>query len=237
MKKESVISLKNVWKTYNPGENPVHAAREINLDIKKGEFVTIVGPSGAGKSTIMNLVGCLDTPSKGKILLNGHDVSKLSESRLAQIRGKEIGFVFQQFNLIPTLTAEENVLLPMTFQEKDRTEGMKKARNLLKILGLENRAIHKPSELSGGEKQRVSIARALANSPNVILADEPTGNLDSKTGKEVMKILENINKNGSTVILITHDLNLVGQAKRTIFLKDGIIEKIKSNKRGKKIAK
>ena len=236
MKKSDVISLKNVWKTYTMGESKLDAAKNINLDIKKGEFVVIIGPSGAGKSTIMNLVGCLDVPSKGHIFLDGRDVSKMHESELSKIRGQKIGFIFQQFNLIPTLTAAENVFLPMSFQDVERKDGMIKAEKLLNMVGLQKRSHHKPSELSGGERQRVAIARSLANTPSVILADEPTGNLDSKTGKEVMATLSKIHQEGATVVLITHDLNLVKHAERTIFLKDGMIEKI-TNGRKKKVMK
>ena len=235
MKRGSIISLKNVWKTYHMGDNILHAVKNIDLDIKEGEFIAIIGPSGAGKSTIMNLVGCLDIPSKGKIFLENKDVSKLPESKLAQIRGKIIGFVFQQFNLIPSLTALENVVLPMTFQGKERKKNMKKANDLLDLVGLSERITHYPNELSGGEKQRVAISRSLANSPKVILADEPTGNLDSKTGKQVMELLNKIHNEGSTVILVTHDINLVDHAERVVFIKDGAIEKIeKNNKKRKK---
>ncbi len=235
MKRRDVISLKNVWKSYQMGKSALHAAKKIDLDIKEGELIAVVGPSGAGKSTIMNLIGCLDIPTKGKILLDGKDISKMSESELSNIRGRKIGFVFQQFNLIPSLSALENVYLPMSFQDTNRISGIKKAESILKDVGMEHRLHHKPSELSGGERQRVSIARALANSPEIILADEPTGNLDSKTGKNVMQLLEKIHKKGSTVVLITHDLHLVKDAERIIFLKDGVIEKIKKNgkKRGK----
>ncbi|MBT3438595.1 ABC transporter ATP-binding protein [Candidatus Woesearchaeota archaeon] len=234
MKVESVISLKNVWRSYQMGDSVLHAAKQINLEIPKGEFIAIVGPSGAGKSTIMNLIGCLDIPTKGKIFLDNKDISKLKESDLSNIRGKKIGFVFQQFNLLPSLSALENVYLPMSFQNTDRTKGIKKAEQLLKKVGMSHRLHHKPSELSGGERQRVSIARSLANSPEIVLADEPTGNLDTKTGKNVMDLLNEIHQTGSTVILITHDLHLVKHAERIIFLKDGIIEKMKKNgKRGK----
>tara|TARA_Y100000310_G_scaffold307978_1_gene350626 strand:+ start:554 stop:1258 length:705 start_codon:yes stop_codon:yes gene_type:complete len=232
MKRGNVISLKNVWKSYQMGDSLLHAAKKIDLDIKEGELIAVVGPSGAGKSTIMNLIGCLDIPTKGRILLDGRDISKMNESELSNIRGRKIGFVFQQFNLIPSLSALENVYLPMSFQNSNRISGIKKAESILKDVGMEHRLHHKPSELSGGERQRVSIARALANSPEIILADEPTGNLDSKTGKNVMQLLEKIHRNGSTVVLITHDMHLVKDVERIIFLKDGIIEKIKKN--GKK---
>ncbi len=237
MKKGSVISLKNVWKTYNMGDTELHAVRDISLDIQQGEFVIIVGPSGSGKSTMLDMVGCLAVPSKGKIFLEGKDVSSMGESELARIRGKKIGFIFQQFNLINTLTAEENVYLPMSFQDMPRQEGMDRSKKLLSQVGLKQRTTHRPTELSGGERQRVAIARSLANQPNVILADEPTGNLDSKTGHEVMDMLEDIHQKGATVVLITHDLNLIDHAERTIFLKDGMIEKIQKRKvkaRGKK---
>ena len=229
MKKNDVISLKNVWKTYKMGETTLDAAKKINIDIKKGEFVVILGPSGSGKSTIMNLIGCLDEPTKGHIFLDEKDVSLMHESELSRIRGQKIGFIFQQFNLIPTLTAAENVFLPMSFQGVERKEGLEKAKKLLKMVGLGDRSHHKPTELSGGERQRVAIARSMANSPSVILADEPTGNLDSKTGQEVMEMLNKINEEGATVILITHDLNLVKHAERTIFLKDGMVEKVTNN--------
>jgi len=220
------------------GDTDLHAVKNISLDIKKGEFVVIVGPSGAGKSTMLDMIGCLDIPTKGTILLEDKDVSKMGESELSRIRGKKIGFIFQQFNLIQTLTAAENVYLPMSFQDVDRKTGMEKAHRLLKQVGLDKRSTHKPTELSGGERQRVAIARALANSPKLILADEPTGNLDSKTGKEVMNMLDKINADGATVVLITHDTDLIHHSERTIYLKDGIIEKTSTTKkRGKKNAK
>tara|TARA_Y100000310_G_C20685083_1_gene818463 strand:+ start:741 stop:1454 length:714 start_codon:yes stop_codon:yes gene_type:complete len=229
MVSENIIVLKNVWKSYDMGKGYVHAVKNIDLEIKKGEFVAIVGPSGAGKSTMMNLVGCLDTPTKGQIYLKGVDVGKVDESKLAQLRGKTIGFVFQQFNLIPSLNSEENVFLPMSFQGIDRERGLNKSREILGDFGMNHREKHYPNELSGGERQRVAISRALANNPEVVLADEPTGNLDSKTGKQVMKILNKIHESGTTVILVTHDLHLVDHAERVVFIKDGIIEKIKRN--------
>lgn len=226
--KKVVIELRHVWKTYEMGSAMVHALRDVSLQIFQGEFVAVVGPSGSGKSTMMNLIGCLDLPSKGHIFLDGHDISKLSESDLATIRGKKIGFVFQQFNLIPTLTALDNVTLPMMFQGAPSTQRQERGMNLLTHFGLKDRALHKPTELSGGQSQRVAISRALANNPEVVLADEPTGNLDSKTGAEVMETLEHIHmKQGKTVVLVTHDLNLVHHAERVIYLKDGLIEKVK----------
>jgi putative ABC transport system ATP-binding protein len=226
--KKVVIELKNVWKTYEMGSTMVHALQGVSLQIFQGEFVAVVGPSGSGKSTMMNLIGCLDLPSKGQIYLDGHDISRLSESNLATIRGKKIGFVFQQFNLIPTLSALDNVALPMMFQGTAQSTRDTRAMNLLTHFGLKERAYHKPTELSGGQSQRVAISRALANDPEVVLADEPTGNLDSKTGAEVMETLKHIHlKQGKTVVLVTHDLNLVHHAERVIYLKDGSIEKVK----------
>ena len=222
---ESIIELKNVCKNYQVGESKVEAACHINLDIKKGDFIAIVGPSGSGKSTVMNLVGALDLASEGDIFLDGQNIEHLSENELAKIRGKKIGFIFQTFNLIPTLTALENVVLPMMFQDYKREERKIRAEKLLKEIGLEKRANFLVTKLSGGERQRVAIARALANEPEVILADEPTGNLDSKTGKQVIEILKNLNKQGKTIILVTHDLEKAKQAKRIIKLRDGRIEK------------
>ena len=218
---KSVIELKDVWKIYDLGEVKVEAVRGANLDIKKGEFVSIMGPSGSGKSTLMNMVGCLDTPTKGTIYLEGKDIAHMEESELAQIRGKIIGFVFQQFNLIPTLTALENVTLPMLFQGIEQDERHKIARDLLIAVGLGDRITFNPTQLSGGEQQRVAIARALANDPDVILADEPTGNLDSVTGKDIMGLLSELNKKGKTIIVITHDVNIAKKAERVIYLKDG----------------
>lgn len=230
MKKDAVIKLEDVWKTYKMGEVKVNALRGVNLEIKRGEFVSIMGPSGSGKSTLVNSVGCLDVPTKGRILLDGHDISHLSESALAQIRGKKIGFVFQQFNLINTLTALENVMLPMTFQGYDREVRIERAKELLELVELGDRINHKPNELSGGQQQRVAIARALANNPEVILADEPTGNLDTSTGKIVMEFLKKLHsKDGKTIIMVTHDDYLAKAAERIEFLKDGQIVKTLRN--------
>ncbi len=226
-----VIELKDVWKTYEMGNNQINALKDVSLRIDKGEFVAVVGPSGSGKTTLMNLIGCLDLPTKGNILLNGKDITKLSESTLANLRGRSIGFIFQQFNLIPTLTALENVTLPMMFQGINPALRLETGTSLLAKFGLKDRINHKPNELSGGQSQRVAISRSLANNPDLILADEPTGNLDSKTGLEVMDFLTEIHKNeGKTIVLVTHDLDLVHQAERVIYLKDGSIEKI--TKRG-----
>lgn len=221
-----VIKLKNVWKIYQRGEIPIPALRGIDLDINQGEFVAITGPSGSGKSTMMNIVGCLDTATKGTIYLDNKDISLLPESKLAEIRGKKIGFIFQQFNLIPTLTALENVMLPMEFQDVPTNESKKRAEKVLTLVGLKDRIDHRPSELSGGQAQRVAIARALANDPEIILADEPTGNLDSKTGVYIMKFLSDLHKkNKKTVVIITHDLHLAKSAKKIIQIKDGQITK------------
>ena len=222
---EEIIRLENVHKDFQMGESKVQAVEAVNLRIKKGDFIAIVGPSGSGKSTMMNLVGALDLATEGDIFLDGQNIEHLHESDLAKIRGKKIGFIFQTFNLIPTLTALENIMLPMIFQEYSAEERRQRGEELLKKIGLEKRMGHLPSELSGGEMQRVAIARALANNPEVILADEPTGNLDSKTGKQVITILKNLNKQGKTIIMVTHDLEMAKQAKRIIRLRDGRIEK------------
>ncbi len=217
-----VIELQDVWKIYNMGNVEVPALRGISLKVFHGEFVAIMGPSGSGKSTAMNMVGCLDVPTRGKIFLSGQDISQLSESDLAQIRGKKIGFIFQTFNLMPGLTALENIMLPMTFQGVPRDQREKRAKELLVSVGLGDRLNHKPMELSGGQQQRVAIARSLANNPEVILADEPTGNLDTKTGREVMTMLSDLHsREGKTIVMVTHDPNVAKYAKRSVNLKDG----------------
>ncbi len=238
MKKKTLIELKDVWKTYHLGDNVLDVLKNVNVQINKGEFVTIIGPSGSGKSTLMNQVGVLDLPSKGEIFLEGKNISVLSESDLAQLRGRKIGFIFQQFNLIPTLTALENVVLPAIFQEISEEERLKKAKELLKMVDLGDRMHHRPNELSGGQQQRVAIARALINDPEIILADEPTGNLDSKSGQQVMHMLANLHtKNNKTIILVTHDIELVKYSEKTIYLKDGEVIKVKENHRRRKIEK
>jgi len=219
--KESIIKLDDVWKIYRMGEVDVKALRGLSLEILPEEFVAIMGPSGSGKSTLLNLVGCLDIPTKGTVFLEGQDISELHESDLAQIRGRTIGFVFQTFNLMPGLTASENVMLPMTFQGIPAYEREERANKLLDMVGLEKRGHHKPSELSGGQQQRVAIARSLANDPDVILADEPTGNLDSKTGREVMDMLSKLNKDGKTIVMVTHDVSLSKYADRIVHIMDG----------------
>jgi len=226
MSKEVIIELKNVWKTYQMGKIEVHALRGLTLKVYKGEFLAIMGPSGSGKSTAMNMIGCLDVPTKGKILLSGKDISHMSESNLAQIRGRKIGFIFQTFNLLNTLTAKENIKLPMTFQDFESEEREKKAEQLLEMVELGDRMDHKPTELSGGQQQRVAIARSLSNSPEVVLADEPTGNLDSKTGDRVLDFLKRLHKEkGTTIVMVTHDRKVAEQADRMEYLKDGIIVK------------
>lgn len=227
---KEIIKLKNVHKHYHGGEQLVKAVDNINLTIKKGEFIAIVGPSGSGKSTLMNLVGALDLATIGAIYLDKQNIEHLSESDLATIRGKKIGFVFQTFNLIPTLDALENVMIPMLFQNYPKHERIERGKQLLKEMGLEKRMHHLPGQLSGGECQRVAIARALANDPEIILADEPTGNLDSKTGKKIIEVLKNLNKKGKTMIMVTHDTDLAREAGRIIHIKDGKIVKIGNGK-------
>ncbi len=220
----SIIKLENVWKIYQMGKVNVEALRGLNLDIMKGEFVSVMGPSGSGKSTAVNMVGCLDLPTKGTVWLDGRDITTLSESELAQVRGRKIGFIFQQFNLINTLTALQNVMLPMMFQGIAEMQRIERSRQLLAQVGLAERMHHKPSELSGGQQQRVAIARALANDPEVILADEPTGNLDSKTGSAVMAFLKELHTaQKKTIIMVTHDRQLAAHADRIAYLKDGKI--------------
>ncbi|OIO40368.1 hypothetical protein CO154_02525 [Candidatus Pacearchaeota archaeon CG_4_9_14_3_um_filter_31_7] len=225
MKTKPIIKLHNVCKDYQMGDSVVKALSNIDLEIHKGDFIAITGPSGSGKSTMMNLVGCLDVPTEGHIFLDSYDITMLQESQLAKIRGKKIGFIFQQFNLMQNLNAKENIMMPMMFQNissKDRDE---KAEQLLRAVELTDREKHKPGEMSGGQQQRVAIARALSNNPEVILADEPTGNLDSKTGEIVMEFLKKLNSEGKTIIIVTHDLNIAKQAKRIIKLRDGAIIK------------
>ncbi len=226
-----LVVLKDVWKTYQMGEVKVHALRNVTVEIKQGDFVAIVGPSGSGKSTMMNLVGCLDTPTKGSIFLNSKNISEMSESDLASLRGRTIGFIFQQYNLIPNMSAFENVLLPLELQEFDQGNSEKRARDILKLVGLGDRMGSRPNQLSGGQQQRVSIARSLAVDPEIILADEPTGSLDSVTGREVIETLYNFWKTkGKTIILVTHDLNLARYAHRFIELKDGEVVRVEKNK-------
>lgn len=224
---KSLIKLINVWKIYQMGEVEFAALKGINLEIYEGEFVIVLGPSGSGKSTLMNLLGCLDLPSKGTVFLEGRDISTLEESELAKIRGQMIGFIFQSFNLLPTLNTIENVLLPLEFQETNLGEAKKRAEDLLGIVGLSEKKKNLPSQLSGGQRQRVAIARSLAVNPPVILADEPTGNLDSKTGYFILDFLSDLHKKEKkTIIIVTHDVELVKYATRVVYIRDGNIEKI-----------
>jgi putative ABC transport system ATP-binding protein len=221
---ELLIELNDVKKTYKLGDVEVNVLNNVDLRINKKEFVAIMGPSGSGKSTLLHMIGCLDRPSSGNIHLDGVDISKLSDSQLARLRGSKIGFVFQSFNLYPTLNALENVELPMMIIEKDSKERKKRALELLRIVGMVERAEHLPSQLSGGEKQRVAIARSLANNPSLILADEPTGNLDSKTGQEIMTFLAKLQKRGGkTIVMVTHEKDIAKYAERTIRMRDGEI--------------
>jgi putative ABC transport system ATP-binding protein len=223
---EVLIRLENVKKTYMMGKVPVGALRGINMHVYRGEFIAIMGPSGSGKSTLMNTLGALDVPTGGKIYFEGKDILKFSESELARLRGKKVGFIFQQFNLIPTLTAVENVALPMVFQGVPERERLSRAKRLLAMLGLSHRLYHRPMEMSGGEQQRVAIARAFANDPDVILADEPTGNLDSHTGKQIMALLKDMHlKENKTIIVVTHDPLIAGYAETLVNIRDGQIVK------------
>lgn len=217
-----LIKLEDIWKTYQMGKVQVEALRGVSLHIAPGDFMAIMGPSGSGKSTLLNTIGCLDVPSSGKVFLEEQDISQLKQSGLAQIRGRKIGFVFQQFNLLPGLNALENVILPMTFQGVSEKKSRERAENLLNLVGLRKRIFHQPAELAGGEQQRVAIARALVNDPDVILADEPTGNLDSLTGKKIMDILINLHQEeGKTVIVVTHDPYIASYARKMFNLQDG----------------
>jgi putative ABC transport system ATP-binding protein len=220
----TVISVKDLRKTYIMGTNQVNALQSITLDISRNEYVALMGPSGSGKSTLMNLLGCLDTPTSGEYWLNGTNVSSMSDSELAEVRNKEIGFVFQTFNLLPRLSALENVALPLVYAGMSRTQRLKRAEEVIDAVGLTDRMDHKPNELSGGQRQRVAIARALVNNPSIILADEPTGNLDTKTSYEIMDILEHIHKAGNTIILVTHEQDIAEHAHRIVRLRDGLIE-------------
>lgn len=230
----TLIELQDVKKYYEMGDNIVKAVDGVSVKVEKGDFVAIMGPSGSGKSTMMNLVGSLDLATHGDIFLGGKDIEHLSESDLAQLRGKKIGFIFQSFNLIPNLTAKENVMLPMLFQNMPREAREKRAEELLKMVDLQEREDHYPNQLSGGQQQRVAIARALANNPEVILADEPTGNLDTKTGEMVMSFLEKLNKEGKTIIMVTHDPQRAqNHAKKIYWIKDGKVEKLTKKIKGR----
>ncbi len=220
-----VIDIENITKHYVMGDETVHALRGVTLQIRRNEYLAIMGPSGSGKSTLMNMVGCLDTPSSGRYEFNGKDVSSMDGDELAEIRNKEIGFVFQTFNLLPRSTSLRNVELPLIYAGIDPETREERASQVLRDVGLGDRMQHKPNELSGGQRQRVAIARALVNNPSIILADEPTGNLDSKTGEEIMGLLENLYERGNTVILVTHEPQIAAHARRSVHLRDGVIEK------------
>lgn len=225
MKKEQgIIHLEGIRKSYFMGKNELEVLKGISLDIYKNEYVALMGPSGSGKSTLMNILGCLDTPGSGTYVLNGHDVSKMEDNELAGIRNREIGFVFQQFNLLPRLTAAENVALPLVYAGMGRKLRNEKAKHVLDLVSLSDRSHHKPNELSGGQCQRVAIARALVNDPSIILADEPTGNLDTKTSYEIMDIFDRLYKNGNTIVVVTHEEDIANHARRIVRLRDGVIE-------------
>lgn len=226
----SLIELKSIAKIYQMGNLEVKALQNISLEIKKNEYVALMGPSGSGKSTLMNILGCLDTPSLGDYILNSTDVSRLEDNQLAEIRNKEIGFVFQTFNLLPRYSALENVALPLIYSGIGKEEREKRAKEVLAQVGLEDRMTHKPNELSGGQRQRVAVARALVNKPSIILADEPTGNLDSKTSVEIMQLFSDIHKLGNTVILVTHEKDIAEHAHRIVRLIDGLVESDENNK-------
>jgi len=219
-----IIKTENLTKDYETGTQVVNALKGINLSVEKGEFLSIMGPSGSGKTTLMNIIGCLDSPTNGSYYLNNKSVSKLDDDELAKIRNEEIGFVFQSFHLLARNTAFDNVMLPLKYAGVSKEEATKRSNNVLDLVGLSSRSKHTPAELSGGQQQRVAIARALVNKPSILFADEPTGNLDSKTGQDVMKIFKDLNKNGQTIILITHEDSIAKQSNRIITIMDGLIE-------------
>jgi putative ABC transport system ATP-binding protein len=223
--KMALIETRDLWKTYVMGSEEIHALRGVSIEIQRGEYVAIMGPSGSGKSTLMNLIGCLDTPSKGTYLLNGKEVSQMNDNELARIRNEEIGFVFQTFNLLPRATALHNVELPLVYAGVPSKERQDRAKGALDKVELSQRMTHRPNELSGGQRQRVAIARALVNNPSILLADEPTGNLDSKTGQEIMALFARLHETGNTIVLVTHEADVASFAHRTISIRDGMVEK------------
>jgi putative ABC transport system ATP-binding protein len=219
-----VIEIKHIKKEYVMGSQVIAALKDVSLSINKGEYVALMGPSGSGKSTLMNILGCLDSPSAGSYKLNNTEVAEMTDDQLALVRNKEIGFIFQTFNLLPRLTALENVALPMVYAGMSKADRTKRAEEVMAMVGLKDRMTHKPNELSGGQRQRVAIARALVNNPSIILADEPTGNLDTKTSYEIMAIMEDISRHGNTVIIVTHEEDIARHARRIMRLRDGLIE-------------
>ncbi|RZK78948.1 MAG: ABC transporter ATP-binding protein [Pedobacter sp.] len=225
MDNKALINIKDIGRKYVIGAEVIHALKSVSLDIFKGEFVALMGPSGSGKSTLMNILGCLDTPSKGDYVLNGINVSQMSDDELAEVRNKEIGFVFQTFNLLPRSTSLDNVALPLIYAGVNKKDRDARSQKALENVGLGNRVTHKPNELSGGQRQRVAVARALINNPSIILADEPTGNLDTKTSIEIMGLLEEIHSKGNTIILVTHEEDIAQHAHRIVRMRDGLIEK------------
>ncbi|MEO9802553.1 MAG: ABC transporter ATP-binding protein [Reichenbachiella sp.] len=231
-----IIKTREIARKYVMGAETIHALKSISISIDKGEYVAFMGPSGSGKSTLMNIIGCLDTPSLGTYILNNHDVSDLDENELAEIRNKEIGFVFQTFNLLPRSTALENVALPLVYAGMGKSDREERAHEVLKGVGLGDRATHRPNELSGGQRQRVAIARALVNNPSIILADEPTGNLDSKTSYDIMELFEQLHSQGNTIIMVTHEEDIAQYAHRVIRLRDGMIESDEVNQEVKRVA-
>ena len=231
---EGIIHLEDIKKSYFMGKQELPVLKGLSIDIFKNEYVALMGPSGSGKSTLMNIIGCLDTPTEGRYVLNNNDVSKMLDDSLAEVRNKEIGFVFQQFNLLPRLTAAENVALPLVYAGMSKKERIEKAMRMLEMVQLTDRSHHRPNELSGGQCQRVAIARALVNDPAIILADEPTGNLDSKTSQEIMDIFETIYNNGNTIVVVTHEEDIANHSRRIVRLRDGVIETDQLNSKFKK---
>ncbi len=233
---KALITVKDIGRKYVIGSEVIHALKSVSLEINKGEFVALMGPSGSGKSTLMNILGCLDTPSKGDYILNGINVSQMTDNELAEVRNKEIGFVFQTFNLLPRSTSLDNVALPLIYAGAGKRERDERATKALENVGLGNRVTHKPNELSGGQRQRVAVARALINNPSIILADEPTGNLDTKTSIEIMGLLEEIHRKGNTIILVTHEEDIAQHAHRIVRMRDGLIEKDYPNEQIKTVS-